>query len=1566
MTGDNITKILDIKVNYGKAIEALSQYRQTLDQIKEAERQLKQELSNGAVTQSDYQKQMSALNQERKHAQSATRDLTRVVQNNIQIEVQQKNSMKSMRAELSNLTRQYDMLSASARNGLQGARLKSQINDITKSIKDAEMATQRFYRNVGNYQSALLAVKELGGAFHTFGGIVSGVLGGIGLDKFANTMVEAAKNFEDAMARVRAVGNPNEGEFEQLREKALELGKVTKFTATEVGDAMEELSRKGFKAAEVTEMVGHVLKEAQANVTSMADAAQVTSSTLRAFDLQVEETGRVVDVLSAACANSGTNLTQLGEAMKTAGPSAKAANVSLEETTALIGSLANVGMTGSDAGTGVKQIIMAMATMAKSTEKAREVLKHYNLEITEARMRNGELMDMLREMAESGIGNSIGDLKLVAGKYASPRLANLINNVDDAIALNDVLKNSIGENERMYNESIGKTSDALFKLKSAWENMLIGMYDSTSKYLISPIQWLTEAIRYASDNVRLFGQTFTSVLVGLMAAPAWKGLKTMGGVIATSWQTAKAGAMTAIDEINAKIAASVAEQKAMEESKLAVEVRLEEARKQLRLSSQTYGTLQAQLNAKRQELIEAQKQENLTYLHAVGEAKRSGATKETLAMMEAAHKKSLAKMTVDFEEHNASLVAATEEAANARIEAEARVTAATKEQAALREGIVKQEGVTKALQTQKTVMQQATPNLTVWGKFWGSCKTGFSFVAGIFKSIGAMLKSFLPFMIIFGVMEFIQGLQRALDLMDLAETKMDEARQKVKDVTTGADNEKLVALSAMQDLLKDINKEQEMYKKLSEESYKQVKAIGHRLKLSKEAQADIDKALKGQNKNLTFQKKTYLEIGKLLEERYKNEALDAKRKALTGLITESQQTLIKSAVKYEVADEKKGTVSDPNKIIEAIREVWGSKGTGAKTWARLSSYLGNDTLYSIQEEAEAAFKVYNWAMLELKKLPEATNNLLETALGDYNPSNIGSGRGGSKKEANLESLLEKLRKYIGELQAKNETDLELAELKKLNEKYRAITGDINKYIDTHQKEIKLRQDQWKQANKYLDILKDLMPEAQDKESEDIRTKYVIKSLESQMDYYNGLKAATNRFSSVAPKGDNSREYNYLPVYYGYERSALEAEQKKAETNLETAYLKGEYGRTANEGSYDKIRTGYAAYAKQRMELEKKFRSGKMSEEAYQSELEAFDELYHAEQEYYNRRMSLKLEYARKERDIDMAQLSDQQQIYAQRMQNELNMRQLMYENMLNQTHDYYRKLQNMEREEIEIGEDYQETYMYLNWQATDKYWKALQERIGEYDAQILQAEYNAAADNLQSVIEQGWDENVESFEAYQGRLIEAQMHMEEVHTKINENIEKSDETRLQATQDIIGGLITLTEEIGKEDKEAAKLAKALALFNIMVNTAEAIAKMTSRESGKGIVGIATTAAGIASIMANMASAMSILKQAKYAKGAVNIGGAGSETSDSIPARISRGESVINAKATKMFEPILIAMNNIGNGIALPRNNYVQTQQTADMTEAFTTAVSKVRPVVDVREVTRAQNRVEVLETLDNV
>ena len=51
---------------------------------------------------------------------------------------------------------------------------------------------------------------------------------------------------------------------------------------------------------------------------------------------------------------------------------------------------------------------------------------------------------------------------------------------------------------------------------------------------------------------------------------------------------------------------------------------------------------------------------------------------------------------------------------------------------------------------------------------------------------------------------------------------------------------------------------------------------------------------------------------------------------------------------------------------------------------------------------------------------------------------------------------------------------------------------------------------------------------------------------------------------------------------------------------------------------------------------------------------------------------------------------------------------------------------------------------------------------------------------------------------------------------------------------------------------------------------------------------------------------------KRARGGM-IFGPGSSTSDSIPAYLSNGESVINSQSTKMFKPLLSAINVIGGG-----------------------------------------------------
>ena len=84
------------------------------------------------------------------------RIITKTMQNQIKQEKEQEGSLRSLRAELSNLTAEYDALSKADRNAAKGIKLRDRINEVTKTLKDAEEETQRYYRNVGNYKNAIM------------------------------------------------------------------------------------------------------------------------------------------------------------------------------------------------------------------------------------------------------------------------------------------------------------------------------------------------------------------------------------------------------------------------------------------------------------------------------------------------------------------------------------------------------------------------------------------------------------------------------------------------------------------------------------------------------------------------------------------------------------------------------------------------------------------------------------------------------------------------------------------------------------------------------------------------------------------------------------------------------------------------------------------------------------------------------------------------------------------------------------------------------------------------------------------------------------------------------------------------------------------------------------------------------------------------------------------------------------------------------------------------------------------------------------------------------------------
>ena len=165
MAEETQERILDIKVRYDDAIKKISQYMSAIESVKQNEKDLKKQRDNGIISQEDYNKAIAAGKIKSQEYSEAIRVINREVQNNLKVEKQQEGSLVSLRARLSNLTRQYDELSASERNAAKGKELLNHINEVTDELKGAEEESQRFYRNVGNYDEAFSNAVVSGNSF---------------------------------------------------------------------------------------------------------------------------------------------------------------------------------------------------------------------------------------------------------------------------------------------------------------------------------------------------------------------------------------------------------------------------------------------------------------------------------------------------------------------------------------------------------------------------------------------------------------------------------------------------------------------------------------------------------------------------------------------------------------------------------------------------------------------------------------------------------------------------------------------------------------------------------------------------------------------------------------------------------------------------------------------------------------------------------------------------------------------------------------------------------------------------------------------------------------------------------------------------------------------------------------------------------------------------------------------------------------------------------------------------------------------------------------------------------
>jgi TP901 family phage tail tape measure protein len=209
--------------------------------------------------------------------------------------------------------------------------------------------------------------------------------------------------FDDAIRMTGAVSQSSAEQLESLRQTALELGRTTSFTAVEVASLMGELGRAGFKPDEINAMTAAVLNLSRASGTDAVLASGIMAATLRQFSMGASEAARVSNVLTLAANSTFNSVESLGEALSYAGPVAADLGMTLEDTVAILGTLGNVGIQGSNAGTALRRI--TTMTAAEAT-KMREI---FGVEFLDAAGNVRPIIQVMGELAEATNGLPTGE-----------------------------------------------------------------------------------------------------------------------------------------------------------------------------------------------------------------------------------------------------------------------------------------------------------------------------------------------------------------------------------------------------------------------------------------------------------------------------------------------------------------------------------------------------------------------------------------------------------------------------------------------------------------------------------------------------------------------------------------------------------------------------------------------------------------------------------------------------------------------------------------------------------------------------------------------------------------------------------------------------------------------------------------------------------------------------------------------------------------------------------------------------------------------------------------------------
>lgn len=349
--------------------------------------------------------------------------------------------------------------------------------------------------------------KGFSSALNTVGsGLAKGVtlpLLGVG-----TAAVKVASSFDSAMSEVKAISGATGTQFTQLRDKAIEMGAKTKFSATESAEAFKYMAMAGWDTKDMLNSISGVMNLAAASGEDLGTVSDIVTDAMTAFGLAADGTTKVLkngynvevsnaehfsDVLAEASSRSNTNVSLMGATFKYVAPIAGAMGYSIEDTAVAIGLMANAGIKGEQAGTALRSTITRLVKPTKESGTAMDAL---GISVTNSDGSMKSLDNILKQVRGSMSGltedQKASYAAMLAGQEGMSGLLAIVNASDeDYQKLSESIQNCTGASQEMADTMQDNLGGAVTLLKSALESAGITIGERLTPYIRELAEWIT-------------------------------------------------------------------------------------------------------------------------------------------------------------------------------------------------------------------------------------------------------------------------------------------------------------------------------------------------------------------------------------------------------------------------------------------------------------------------------------------------------------------------------------------------------------------------------------------------------------------------------------------------------------------------------------------------------------------------------------------------------------------------------------------------------------------------------------------------------------------------------------------------------------------------------------------------------------------------------------------------------------------------------------------------------------------------------------------------------------------